>query len=244
LTPRKARNIIILTNGLAGSSVLTGLLAQLGYWLGAQTFTKKDYLTYENLQLIELNKRLFVDFEYEGDYEMVFRPEDVSIFQSPDLPEDTSPYLAFLEQCDKNRPWLWKDPRLWLTIHFWVRYLDMDDIAFIVLTREPLQSWISSIIRRHIQTPAACRRYILEIRNSMRQFLEAHGTPYLEIVYEDLLLAPDETLRSINSYLDSDLTVADLERVFRGSLGERQRGIRDFLKAVLIYLYNYRRRYR
>ena len=47
-------NTIILTSGLTGSSVLTGLLARGGFWAGDRTAKKKDYDTFENEELIRL----------------------------------------------------------------------------------------------------------------------------------------------------------------------------------------------
>ena len=52
------RNVIILTSGLTGSSVLTGLISRVGYWNGDQTH-KKEYDTCENSELISLNLSLF-----------------------------------------------------------------------------------------------------------------------------------------------------------------------------------------
>ena len=51
-------NVIILTGGLTGSSALAGLLAAAGYWSGEGTFRKRDYNTYENSELIRLNRQL------------------------------------------------------------------------------------------------------------------------------------------------------------------------------------------
>ena len=60
-------NVIILTSGVSGSSVLTGLIAKAGYWTG-DTTAKKEYETYENQELIDLNLRLFKEsgFRVEG----------------------------------------------------------------------------------------------------------------------------------------------------------------------------------
>src|SRR5690242_9748399 len=58
-------NVIILTSGLTGSSVLTGLIARAGYWTGSQTF-KKEYDTFENVELIRLNRDLFAAAGYSG----------------------------------------------------------------------------------------------------------------------------------------------------------------------------------
>src|SRR5229473_2043132 len=34
----------------------------------------------------------------------------------------------------EHRPWVWKDPRLWLTIYFWKSLLSLDQCRFILLT--------------------------------------------------------------------------------------------------------------
>ena len=58
-------NVIILTSGISGSSVLTGLISRAGYWLGDVTH-KKEYDTYENQELIDLDLQLFKQSEYTG----------------------------------------------------------------------------------------------------------------------------------------------------------------------------------
>ena len=237
-------NLIVLTNGLAGSSVLAGLLARRGYWLGAETYSKRDYDTYENLELVALNQQIFNELEYTGNYEMTFVPGEIELFQAAGERLDPAPYRAFLDRCEANGPWLWKDPRLRLTLFYWVRHLDLDKTDFILLTREPLQTWISTTLRRQIQTPGHCRDCMHGIRDCLADFLWGQGKPYLELVYEDLLLRTDETIDRINAHIGSSLTRSDLEQVFSGQLGRRQRGGGDFLKALMIYLKNYRQRYR
>jgi hypothetical protein len=41
------RNVIILTAGLTGSSVVAGLLKNAGYWAGSKTVKKSGYDTIE-----------------------------------------------------------------------------------------------------------------------------------------------------------------------------------------------------
>ena len=57
------QNLIILTGGLSGSSVLAGLINKAGYWLGTKT-TKVKYDTFENSKLVELNIKLFRNSGY------------------------------------------------------------------------------------------------------------------------------------------------------------------------------------
>lgn len=238
------KNVIILTTGLAGSSVLAGLLGRAGYWLGRETFSKSDYATHENTELIALNQRLFEVVGYTGNYEMVFDPREPALFSAEDIDLDLTPFQAFISECDDNGPWLWKDPRLWLTVEFWSRLLDLDKIQFVTLTREPMQSWISGTIRRQIQTPAYCRSYIEGITGVIAEFLARHEQVSLELLYEDLLLSPDATIARLNEFLGTDLGLDDLQSVFHGRLGRRQRGFADLMRASLIYAANFGQRYR
>jgi hypothetical protein len=237
-------NVVILTSGLAGSSVVAGLIARGGWWVGHETFKKADYDTFENSRLIDVNKQLFDELGYRGNYEMVFDPAEIALFADRSRSVDPGPFRALLAECEDHSPWLWKDPRLWLTIHRWVDYLDLERIQFISLTRDPLQAWISLTIRRQIQEFGYLKSYLHGIRDSVRSFLERRGVEPLELEYEELLLRPEHTIERLNHFLGASLDIADLQSVYRGRLYRKSRGIGDALKAGLIHAKNYRERYR
>jgi hypothetical protein len=75
--PKANPNVIILTSGVSGSSVLTGLISRAGYWTGDTTH-KKEYDTYENQELIDLDLLLFKHAEYTGRYTMEFSSEAIA----------------------------------------------------------------------------------------------------------------------------------------------------------------------
>ncbi len=182
------RNVIVLTAGLAGSSLVAGLLADAGYWSGDGTVKKTDYDTHENQELVELNRRLLQEAGYRGKYELVFRAEDVRDIAERTRTVDPEPYRDFIERCGPHQPWLWKDPRLWLTIRFWQRHLDTGRIAFLLATREPSQAWISQTIRRQIQTPQYCRNYMEGVRASFLEFLDQNKLAHLELCARQMLM--------------------------------------------------------
>jgi hypothetical protein len=110
------------------------LIARDDYWVGRETF-KKEYDTYENLDLVNLNKNLLRDAGYAGRYEMQFRKDLLERIESMGPSVSDTAYRDFLAECNQHQPWVWKDPRLWVTIRYWHHLLDWNRCKVIVLTR-------------------------------------------------------------------------------------------------------------
>jgi hypothetical protein len=236
------QNVIILTSGLTGSSVLTGLISRSGYWMGDAT-VRKEYDTHENQELIELNRRIFEQAGYSVDHLTEFSLDAIQRIESIPDHADGEPYRKFLKTCAGHRPWIWKDPRLWLTIRYWKRFLDLNNCKFIVLTRGCRQLWVSAILRRKIISYRDSRAHEAHIRRSAIDFLQSHRASYLEVQYEDLIVKPEETITKLNAFLESDLSVEDLKSVYHKPLYKTPgNSAFDFVKAVLIYLKNYSHR--
>jgi hypothetical protein len=238
-------NVIMLTAGLAGSSLVTGLLAQRGkYWLGDETFKKQDYDTFENMELVQLNERMFDDVGFDGDYMHRFQGWPIELITRASAQMDSTPYRAFIEKCERHAPWIWKDPRLWLTIRAWIEWLPMENTRLLLVTRDPWQNWVSVTLRRQIQTFEHSRWYNQRIEDTLRDFLRVYGLDALEIRYDELVRHPEREIERINAFLDLDLTVDDLRAVYRGQLYRLPKSWRDYLRAMLIYAKNYRHRLR
>jgi hypothetical protein len=241
--PNHKPNVIILTSGISGSSVLTGLIARGGYWIGTSTH-KKEYDTYENQQLIDLDLQLFQHAGYTGNYAMEFSADAIERIASLGATLDDRPFREFLQTCDLHSPWLWKDPRLWLTIRFWRNFLNLEECRFVLLTRNFSHHWVSGILRRHIRSYGSMKRYEQSIRDSITGFLNSNGLPYLHITFENLVVRPEETIGELNAHLGADLSVKDLAAVYRKPLYKAPRSSNvDFVKAVLIYIKNYSERF-
>lgn len=238
------RNVIILTHGWTGSSVFTALLGRANYWAGEATFQKPDYNTHENVELIELNKQLMKEMGFTKDHEHYFDEAEIEKLTKSASELDLTPYKNFVQRCQNNQPWIWKDPRLTWTIRIWAKLLDLDGIAFVILTRDAEQAWISSNLRRHIQTRQFTQKYNSGITKSLEHFLSHQQSNFLSYEFENLLLNPEETLSELNEFLDISLSMEDLRSVYNGPLYQKTRNWKDKLKATAIYLKNYRERYR
>lgn len=236
--------MIILTGGLAGSSVLTSLLRSSGYWTGESTVKKSDYDTWENSELVALNNQIFACANFNEDWTLRFRPDYVDSFRSPGSKIDDNLLTSFIRKCDERAPWVWKDPRLWLTIWVWRKHINFNTTVFLVIRRELMQSWISTTIRRQVQTIGHLKRYDAGVHGVIIEFLEQNSAAYVDILYEELICNPESVIGQINDLTNSRMTLENLKSVFRGKLYRKQHGMLALVKASAIYAKNFRRRYR
>lgn len=232
-------NIIILTHGWTGSSVFAALLGRAGYWLGADTVRKVDYNTNENTALVDLNRRLLRDLAPGVDHEHHYSDADVAQIDRAAAQMDLEPLRGFVAECNQHGPWLWKDPRLTWTMGAWARVIDPAQVSYLILTRDTAQAWVSSNLRRHVQSLRFTREYNDGITRSNLRFVRATGRPCLALSFEDLLLRPQPTLDALNRCFGTALTLDDLCAVCDQPLHRKSRGVRDFVLAALIYLKNF-----
>jgi hypothetical protein len=232
-------NVIVLTSGENGSSVMTGLLARAGLWTG-ETFKKREYDTFENSELVRLDIELLARAGYKSHYNMVeFSQEAIDLIASLDCLTQDSQYRNFIRCCEAHRPWIWKDPRLWLTIRAWAPLLDLDSCKFILLTCDLRRAWVATTLRRQIRSYPAFKRYEQAIQDSMTEFLTSRGLGWLPMTYESLIAQPEVAISRLNEYVGTDLTVEDLRKLYRGALYKIPRSSPiNFVKAVMIYLKN------
>lgn len=232
-------NVIVLTHGWTGSSVFAALAGAAGGWLGDQTKLKPDYDTFENAELVDLNRLLLRELAPRLDHEHTFDPDSVCLIDRRARHANLAPCRDFVARCNEHRPWVWKDPRLTWTIRVWAPLLDLRQVRFLILTREPLQAWASANLRRHVQSYRFTTRYNDGITRSNLHFVQSTGAPYLSLSFEDLLLQPQRTLERLNELFGSRLSMADLQAVCKLPLGRRSRRPHDLAMALLIYLRNF-----
>jgi hypothetical protein len=233
------KNVIVLTSGLSGSSVLASLLVTAGFWPGIQTHKKKDYDTFENTELVRLNKKLIDAMPLKFNYTTEFDPEILnrmeSIYQEIDIQE----FRSFIEDCNRHAPWIWKDPRLWFTIRFWKHLIDLEKCCFVLLSRDPLQNWISTTLRKQIQSYKYSIAYNKFVYDTIIDFFKTEMADFMEIQYETLIVNPENSLDRLNQFLDISLTTKELSNIYKGSLYKKPKTWFDMVKASLIYAKNF-----
>ena len=213
------KNAIILGAGRTGSSVLAGLVYQAGYYINAEVIEPRNRYPlgdYENPELQEMNRKIFQSVNYPFDVVQHDRYPSVDKIKALKWEnDDNSTYKKFLQKNEANHPWLWKDPRLSFTIHFWGRGVDHENTVFIHATRNPYQIFISHNKKWIKFTKESVYRTNREEVASVRAFAEEYGIDMLEIDHSELTEKPREVISQLNERLETDLSMEDFNRVFR-----------------------------
>jgi hypothetical protein len=239
----KLNNLIILTTGLSGSSVVTGLIAQDGYWLGDETAFKSNasghYETYENKRLIALNDELLVLLNIQLDESSWYNAELFNRVVNETKTIDKSKFIDFINYCQQHDRWIWKDPRLWLTLGFWTELLRECDVNFIVITRQPLSLWVSMLNKRQLVGYFELKNLERKSSKRIQDFLASRGLTYSLLNYDQLVEEPQFEIDKLNVFLKSSLGLEDFTQVYHGKIGEKTYDYKKLFKAILIYIKNY-----
>lgn len=187
------KNVIILTTGRTGSSVLAGLISRDRYYIDRESvqarfsYPKGDF---ENPELIRLNNQLLQAAGYDNPKRVrcSCNPVEsvIASFKKMAVSERGDEYDSFVEKCSRFEPWLWKDPRLVFTIHFWKYLIDLEKIRFITITRDPYQIFRSfskggiAYTRKEVYEHVAYESRLIEM------FLDAHGVRPLRLDYSEI----------------------------------------------------------
>ena len=230
-------DVVILTPGRTGSSLLARTLHGVGYAVGDATARKRDYDTFEDVELIRLNERLLAAAGFTADPTVHFSPTHFARTADLHAVIDTAPFRAYIAARDRRRPWLWKDPRLCATLPFWLPLLG-DEVAFVFLRRRLLQVWISANLRRRVEAPARTRAYYRTIERHVLAHLRAHGRDPAVLTVDDLVRAPERFCTRLSATLGRPITPADVHRAADGDVRRLRQGLVDLLKAAAIYAKN------
>jgi hypothetical protein len=229
-------NVIVLTTGSSGSSVLTGVIAGQGYWLGHRT-KKLQFDTYENFDLVDLNIDILRKSGFDRHDCNDLPPPSIDNIKRLENTVDVSPYLKFVEECDKRRPWLWKDPRLSFTIHFWARITDLKNCKFILIDREPDQSYAGLILSRKV--PMSFLEHSCMNNNYIKScelFFRENGISCLACKFEDIVVSPNRWIENVNAFLGTQIEMQDIKSVYKGKMYKKRYSRLDFLRARIMYI--------
>ena len=237
-------NVIILTTGISGSSVITGFLAKSGLWTGDDTVFKDNvtgkYETYENTKLVNLNDSLIkeagANFEGKARYDATARGKFNELYEKI----DATKYNKFIEECNDHSPWIWKDPRLFVTIGFWRNCLNLSNIKVIVLHRNSYELWKSQAIKRIIYSYSYLKKSEDKTRNELISYLESNNFSFISLEYDQFTRGPATSISKLNEFIGANLKKENWDEIYRSTSTFSQ--YKRTLLAFLIYIKNYKSR--
>ncbi len=241
---QNAFNVIILTTGLSGSSVLTGLFKLAGYWTGINTVVKNNstgtYNTFESEEFVKLNEKLCNLANYSFNSFSWYKAEDRKFFEKLKDSTDCSIFNNYLIGCKKYSPWVIKDPKLWITIGYWISLLDKEDVKFIILSRNSFSLWLSQTYKRIIYDFNFLIKSEKQTKENLINYLKKNQFQYLDVKYESLVKNTNVEIQRINDFTNSKITINNWNSIYTkpSSILFWKR----LLIAPLIYLKNYRSR--
>lgn len=237
-------NVIILTTGISGSSVITGFLAKSGLWTGDDTVFKENitgkYETYENKKLVNLNDSLIkergIKFEGKAYYDSSARDEFNDIYKKI----DNKKYNEFIEECNSQSPWIWKDPRLFVTIGFWINSLDLTNTKVVVLHRNTYELWKSQVIKQIIYSYKYLKNSEDRARHELLNYLESNKFSFISLEYDQFTRDPATSINKLNKFIGVNLKKENWDEIYQ-STSKFSRYKRTLL-AYLMYIKNYNSR--
>ncbi len=235
-------NLVILTTGLSGSSVVTALLAKGGYWTGDDTIYKNNasgnYETHENSRLVALNDQLLSELGIQLNNSSWYSCELFEVIAGAVDKIELTPYLEFINYCQNQGKWIWKDPRLWITMGFWGELLIQHKVTYVVLSRNPLPLWVSMLNKRQIVGPLELKSAECYARKRLISYLNLNGLPHIAITYDKLIEKPTEEIATLNNALGISLTFEDFKSVYTGKFARKTYSLTRLIKAILIFCKN------
>ena len=239
-------NVIILTTGISGSSVITGFLAKSGFWAGEDTVFKDNitgkYDTYENKQLVTLDDALIKNAGIEFNHKSYYDKDSRSIFNRIYKETDTIKYNKFIEECNSHSPWIWKDPRLFLTIGFWKNCLDLNTTRVIVIHRNSYELWKSQMSKRIIYSYRYLKKSEDKSRQELLNYLDSNKFSFISLEYDQFTSDPATSINELSRFIGTDLKKETWDEIYRPP-AKRSYYKRTAL-AYLVYLKNYKTRIR
>ena len=231
-----AKNALILGAPRSGTSLTSAIFARQGYYVGgaarpaiSQGDDYNPYGYFEADDLIERNVECFRRVAYSCHNSWLF--DEISA-ESQQLIGRLQPELRdqqLLDDYNCRSPWLWKDPRMCITLPYWAQLLNWHRVGVVFVERSAddvvwsfhRKGWCGGSKAERQATLARIHQHTDAAKAALHKF----RIPHLSVRYEDFSVRPEQLANQINECFDLNLSAADLNyqsdlnhSTFRGRL--------------------------
>ncbi|MGH8549409.1 MAG: sulfotransferase family protein, partial [Methylococcales bacterium] len=190
--------LIVLGMHRTGTSALTGLLNLMGAYvgpkkrcIGANDENKKGF--WERRDVVNLNQKTLRSCGADW-----YRVSGLNLDSLPDMKRFKKRAAGIIEDMDRHRPWVMKDPRLCLLFPLWKEFLQTP--VCVHTYRSPIETAGSLQARNGFSINAGIalwEKYNLDALDASQHL------PRILIHYKDLLKRPVETVEKLYNGLSS-----------------------------------------
>ncbi len=218
-------NVIILGGGRTGSSFLAGLIARDRFYINHKKIrNRRGYPDgdYENPELVDLDRAILLNSGYG--FSKLHWSANVDVEAIKKLSKETTDkkYQDLVNKCERNAPWLWKDPRLCFTIYFWRDRVNLDNIKFVFITRDKEDIFKSFTKFQVTYTKSEIFNKNDWQNDSVNKFFEEANIEPLHIDYPELK-KKEHIIKKINDFLGTEITKKDYERIYRSNYRKKEK---------------------
>lgn len=214
------KNILIVGMARSGTSLTASIFANNGYFLAKDVekelkkgneFNPTGFFEAETV--IEKNREIYKAIGYQADNTWMFEPIEPKHVDTLKNLKPLSGHEELVAFYNSRSPWVWKDPRLCYTLHYWWQLMD-ENTAVLLVKRKPeaiynsflRTGWISATKEHKRQTYDRIDQHILQAEKT----LKALNIPYVEIDYSEYRDAPQALCKKLNEGFGLNLKVTDL----------------------------------
>ena len=194
--------VVILGMHRSGTSAVAGLLSQLGIDFGEHLMPPgydNELGYWEHLDIVQLHDRLLESLGRSWDDERALPSDWLEREETRNI---QSSLKAIVERDFAGRRFFGlKDPRLCRLLPLWLPLFEdlVIEPVFILAVRHPWEV-AQSLLRRNWMPPA--RSYLLWLRHTLEAERYSRGSRRSVVQYEELLRAPEATLKHLTTALD------------------------------------------
>lgn len=218
---RQPRNILVVGVPRSGTSLTSAVFSRKGYHVG---WIEKDsgrigdegnpFGYFEADDVIARNVEILQRAGYSEDNTWLRAMITEEEIGQIDALEPSQAHREFIRQYGTHAPWIWKDPRLTLTLPYWWKILDARTTGVIVVWRDPEESYQSFVRCGWYQPSEQAREEVLHRidvhLNAARRAIEKYSIPHITIHYDEYLKQPEIVVRRIGEFCGLRLEVRDL----------------------------------
>ena len=199
----------------------TAIFARIGYFVAqdersnlreGDEFNLEGY--FESSDLIENNVRVLGRAGFVHHNTWKFEPiTDEQVARISNL-EHLAEDAKFVEQFNRNSPWVWKDPRLCYTLAYWWPMLRATNTVVLLVHRSHRDIHLSFQRIGWRDGTSGDRKDVKERTehhvHAAKKIIERNAIPFCEFQYEDFKQDPESVLKKINTLAELELSIDDL----------------------------------